>query len=1606
MFNPVKASKNIKDEFVNYIQTSFSFADSKLREQFNKELNHIISNGPFLELNDVFESGKSINQLIDEGVLSSLFRRLEEKKVISTKIKKELPLDRPLYLHQEKAIRSLVGGNNAIVSTGTGSGKTNCFLIPVINDLLREQENGTLTDGVRALFIYPMNALANDQIKNIRKILMEYPDITFGVYNGATEEDEKEALAIYEAMFGKEDIEKLKTKLPNEKLSRAEMKQNPPNILFTNYAMLEHLLFRPKDDVLFSNSDFKFVVLDEAHVYTGATGIETAILLRRLKARITSSRETQFVLTSATLGTNADSDDDIIKFANNLCGVEFSKENIIRGTRKPFVPSYDKKDYPCELILDLANEENVVTSVLSKYGIVHDDSKPETELLYDFILSTNLYQRLRSIKDKVISLENIKQKLLVDMDTTIAFVSLCTRAQKNGMPLIDARYHFFVRSLEGCFISLNKDKKLFLTRQKSYNEKASTYAVFEVALCDECGKYAIIGKIENNKLKQANKFNDKIEYFYLASEENNDIEDETAPTDCKENNTKSERFFLCTECGAIVPKELVKNLPCDCGFTKYVEVVKVNIANTEAKCGNCHIGSYKRFYLGNDAATGVLATALYEELPEISFEDDSEQEIKSNFLLKIAKDRKKKSQKTGRQFLAFSDSRQEAAKFACYLGKSYQEFLRRRGIYQIIKQNKNNIINDIFTISDFVVKLTSFFSNRRTFAEKNNDASNLTTVSNENAWVAMLNELARFNSATSLTRLGILQFHYLGNTEELVEGIAHQYNVDKDSVANLLDLLVFEIVKNGAVLTDSDTDINDNDREYIFYTPSQKFVTKIQNPDKKKSTVYEWSPKHANGKDNQYIKTNRLYYTKQFLKLNDKEAEEFLNLYFDYLVDNDEYPLLDVNKDKTYALQAKYFQVKIPGDKSAKWYRCKKCGRISQFSMNGHCVTPRCDGETVEIDCDALNKENHFAQLYFSDRMSPLFIKEHTAQLSKKESLAYQEQFIKKEINALSCSTTFEMGVNVGDLETVFLRDVPPLPSNYAQRAGRAGRSVNAAAYALTFAKLSSHDLTFFKEPEKMISGTILPPLFKIDNEKIVRRHIYAVALSMFFASNAELYNYNQADKFINDKGYLKFIDWLNSKSERLKDMLTRSIPNVNNLHIRMEIENFGWLKEFIGPDGVFTSLIREYEGNIAQFDKLIKQYRKEKEDTLAAKCVRRKEFYMKNKLIDFLARGNILPRYGFPVDTVELEQNTTAANIDSLRLSRDLQVAIAEYAPSSEVVADGKLYTSRYIKKSNIGTKQDWHTGYIGVCPNEACKAVNYSVTPISEEGVACSSCGQIMYKFDFAESIEPRSGFVTERKAKEVPLRKQEKNYKSEDYYIGNNKSKIIDKFKFKFNGIEIMIESTSDDSLLVKSCNSFYVCPVCGFAYASDETISGDKDANNKIKNGAHTIKTVGKHESLFSQSLCSCQDLKKYTLHHIFNTDVAKISFDCDTSDYDTMISTMFAILYSMTDMLNIERKDIKACLSTKITGNILSNSIIIYDAVPGGAGHSRRLVTSDGKMLYKIIVAALNRVSSCQCTPSCYSCLRSYDNQRIHENLDRQKAAEFLQKFIGEIEVLQ
>lgn len=1579
MFNPAKAAEEIKKEYIGYISTTFHFRNKNLQKKLVKELEKTISNGPFVEIKDSFKSGKTIEELIEKGTLSPLFSDLEKNKKYDPK----LPVARPLYLHQEKAIEKITAGKNVVVSTGTGSGKTNCFVIPVINELLREKERGTLNDGVRAVFIYPMNALANDQIKGLREILMNYPDIRFGVYNGGTENKESDAIKLYEAMYANEKYPELQKRLPNEEVSRDEMKKHPPHILFTNYAMLEHMLFRPGDDTIFSNSNFKFVVLDEAHVYAGATGIETSFLMGRLKGRINGERKPQFILTSATLGDGSPASNvRVVEFAERLTGCDFSTDDIIAAYRDNSQKSPKVIKYPIQLFTDLANEENFIENVLTKYNLNYSYSQgKETEILYEIVSSSTLYDKIRS-KGNLIKLNDFAEFLEISSQEAVQFISLCAKARKNGKPLIDIRYHYFLKALDGCYLALDHEDSLSLIRKDffsvSYEKSAK---MFEVAVCEDCGEIAVVGKIVNEKLVRVG-ISDERNFYQVHFDENSD-----------EENTE-DVFVLCKTCGAIVAEDESHNTWCTCGNTQPIRVAKL----TKDKCSICD-GGLRLFNLGYDTATGVVATSLYEQIPEYTFEGNESAENLAiiNPIFQQTERRKTKS-RTGSQFLIFSDSRQGAAKFACYLNDSYREFLRRRGIWTVATQEENNCKNGI-SISDFVGLLGNYYSVLRLFRNNNPESESSMTENSRNAWVAVLNELFSCNRDTSLVSLGKISFEYRGNTSEVISWFQKAYKLSESDAKNFLNYLAFEIVRSAAIITDKKTDIGSSDMKYLYRSEYQQVITKYKDESVKPSRSFMPTPRQLNNGKKIYFSSNKLKLTKKILNSDDDTAINFLEGYWNFVLvaTQNKFKLL-TEDGKGFIMPANNFKINL--GKNAVLWKCEKCGKVTQFNIKGNCIQQAngCSGKLEKLNSEEFCKDNHFAKLYSSEKNSPLFVKEHTAQLAKKDALDYQQQFIRKEINALSCSTTFEMGVDVGDLETVFLRNIPPLASNYAQRVGRAGRSINAAAFALTFARLSSHDFTFFDQPKEMINGVIYPPSFTLDNEKILKRHIYAIALSSFLKLRPELYSGNNAKAFINEKGYQEFENWLKSEPQQLTNLLKDSISGINPQLKDKYINSYKWLNDFCGERGAFSRIINEFEQNVDYLERELKKAKREGDGKTITLFDRKLERYRKNDLIDFLVRGNILPKYGFPVDSVELTQNIASQNNKSLNLNRDLAVAIAEYAPSSEIVADGGLYTSRYIRKPIVNKSEmsDFEIAYIATCPD--CRNINYSQMPISkEDGKLCAICGKELKSREFDKSIQPRAGFVAEEDVKDVPLSSQERKYKTEAIYIGDPMAFPISKYEFEIENIKLEVESTANDSLVVKSTEFFYVCQKCGYSIANDE-MSKLKEYED-YKNGVLRIeKTKNEHKNPFGKDKCSNSSLTRFCLHHEFKTDVAKISFACDTSDQATMLSVMYAMLNSFANELNIERRDIKACLTYKRTAGRMEHKIIIYDAVPGGAGHSRRFVTEDGAVLNAVIKRAIKSLETCQCEPSCYRCLRNYENQKIHEILDREKALSFLKQF--------
>ena len=1587
MLNPIETATNIEKSFRDYIQSTFSIADSEYTKAFQFALKETgqVSKGPYLELSSSFETGATMRELVDHGKACEMFTSLED----CSEQEKEIKLDRPLYLHQQEALEKAREMHSLVVTTGTGSGKTECFLLPILDALLCEEQQGTLSDGVRAIIIYPMNALANDQIKRMRAILKSHPGIRFGLYNGNTRHEQKDALKAYGETHKNPDGSKA-SPLPNEAISREVMQEKPPHILITNYSMLEYMLLRPKDDAVFWNARLRYVILDEAHTYRGAMGIETSLLIRRLVARIPSTKKPQFILTSATLGTKEENV-EIVNFAEQLCGTQYSEHDVIRSrTTDPKL--YERLEYPPSLFTALSRKQDSVSKLLSVYNADYSPDRSDAEKIYEFTLHCDLFARIKNLCKKPITVSQLKAELNKEISITeeeiISAIDVFSKAFKDSTFLLKARYHFFIRTLEGAFATIGRRKEIYLNRLNSVQHQEEQVAVFEIAICTDCGRLAVVGKVEEGKLTQRSSkaYDNSIEYYVIKEPNDTDwFEDEERGS----MNTTEDDFIICSKCGACA-SELTNSqrIPCEHQLSDFVRVHHASrTASERIKCPACGFGEFRRFYLGSEAATAVLGTTLFEQLPEYeeiveAVDIGNKQSIFGNTI----KNNIRKVVRA-RQFLCFSDSRSEAAFFATYMESSYKEFLRRRGIWHVaemlMEQGRHRV-----PVREFALELIHYFESKDTFIEPYT-RDTLSVESRSNAWIALLNEMYNARRSTGLSWMGRLYFSFNKNNDDIVSSFCswldtQGYAQDPKDVKALLDLLVQDIVYSGALNAGKEYTLNDAEREYIFYAPKQKFMILSKSSSTSgKNWITGWCGwKKPNGS---YYQNSRIARIIKVLGCSEEFANDVLEAYWTNV--------LDLGRGEEFAINACDFDVVIGGEHHGlEYYICNKCGRITPFNSKNTCVSVKCSGKLTSFDVHEYYANNHYANLYKSTQMKPLFIREHTAQLSRDMQSKYQQDFIDKKLNALSCSTTFEMGVDIGSLETIYLRNLPPSPANYVQRAGRAGRSNDSSAFVLTFARLSSHDFTYYKDPLSMISGKISAPVFRIENEKIINRHIFSVAISSFLLENPDIYNGDDRSVFLNEYGYEKLVQYLNPVPEHLHNLLLASIPK--ELHESLHILDKQWVDKLLGKNGVLTIAVNDYKETVSEMQKAIGQARRNKDDDEASRWSRALRDFRASKddgkgkrsLIDYLVRNNVLPKYGFPVDTVELLLSPTSLgrnSSDSVQLSRDLQIAIAEYAPGSEIVADGHLYRSRYIRKTlGKNVNSGWEEGLYAECPNVLCNQLNFVKYLSKRESRQCNSCHQNIPANKWHYTIEPRKGFLTDQKEYPVPMHRPDKNYKTDDFYIGDPYRKQIGKYVFEINGQQVTLESTSNDSLVVIGDTRYKICPFCG--YADENELPAD-------------------HKDVYGRkcSYSGTGTIQKQ-LSHDFKTDVAMITFqDNSASDLNTMLSVLYAMLEGLSQQMSIERSDIKGCLYRVSSTYGLIFALILYDAVAGGAGHVRRLVTQNGQPFKQVLNKAFQITKECSCDSSCYQCLRNYHNQKLHDQLSRKLAENFFAKWIGD-----
>lgn len=1609
--NSIEITKNLNNELVNYLTTIFDVnkdnEENKLAQKIREsyEISGALFKGPFLELILPYKRGVSLNQLIKEKVLSPKLSQLQSFKLENPE---PIPLDAFLYRHQEIAIRKLSSEKKSIViSSGTGSGKTEGFLIPIINDLLEDE-----TPGVRAVLIYPLNALVNDQLDRLRTLL-KGTNITFGRYTGELPENK----------------DRTQEDLPNEIICRKEIREQNriPQILITNYAMLEYLLLRPEDKVIFESGKWRFLVLDEAHTYIGAQGIEVSMLIRRLKQRLEKlSAEIQCIATSATLVNDAD---NAVDFAQKLFDIQITKEDIIFGEiDKQAIELnneienslkneiYINENFP-NLLLELRKEDkdySTIVSILNKIGLLNSEAFENIPSSEDGIQEF-LFKEL-SKNAELIRLKNwmIEKKAPVEVTEASNFLFPNLEEQKrndalyhlielganirpgtNKLPLLPAKYHLFVRPPQGIWVCINPNcpgKEKSSTTNWSYlystphlNCDFCGAMVYPIGLCRQCGQtYLLMQKNEEVYEPASDQIVENVEKRFftwkkikenklLGIDDNQNDENESEDEVSKDLVQTDKEIFICLSCGK--EKELcncenqVISIPlyeidtCKNKKQNGKEKKQISPAKEISQCPRCLTKSKKGTEIVTPMTTSGetilsnLAYELYRQLPPSNKKDVS---IKPG---------------NGRKLLTFYDSRQGAARFAAFL----QDVCNKQNYRHIIPEAIESLVKEkgyypsLDGLSNKCCELAWKYQIVQNDPDSDSCKKFLKKPSHEerekqnNLIKAQI--LGEFTTGSrnrqSLEQMGLVGIEYfeedsLPDFELLAKIIKLKSDQTRTLISLLLDDLRFQKVIK---LPDG------------IYSYDPNFGENLGNP----SLIKQG---RTNPSEIRWIgvnpKQHRRKYIQNILKENlldssDENITKVLGIIWDWIID--ETDIFSNSTENGYQLNPNRFFFRT----DLNWYRCKKCTRLSYRDNTLPCSFQNCNGTLEKIDINQTQSNNYFYRLFKKD-IIPVRIEEHTAQLDAKKGMEYQKDFKNGEINILSCSTTFEMGIDLGDLQTVLLSNVPPTVANYRQRSGRAGRRTNDTAFILTWASNRPHDQSYYQNPAEIISGEIVVPNLTIENEIILQRHTNAILLSLFlrYLQRNSYTNLSQCRYFFDPPDTIEnpYFDQLDTWREVDKNIIEENLK-VFSKSVKWNYDKIinNSVNDFINSivnlkNNNYLNIINNYNENIRLLGEESSNPKLKTEEIF--RISNRRNHYIKLRermhnelLINYLSNKAIIPSYSFPLHTVELLLPLTEQKNEHLRLQRDIRQAIREYAPGSEIVADKRIWKSAqpfFVK--DVVTERQYY-----IC--KKCHNLLISKAtgiPVETYNGFCPVCGEQIRKVK--NFVEP-DGFVADPKSG-----------KPAKQYINVEPSLMRS---------ALLPMATKEEEQLGELISLAYERNG-QLLYVNEGTLG--KGFKFSLEKYNFLLDDVNEKEGNFS-------------LGHIQETDTLHIRFIPneiisipDSLDESFWLSLMYSIIQASSHYLQIERKDIDGVLSPRKNGKTWEQTIVLYDNVPGGAGHVKNIKFHLIEILHE--AERILNCNDCGLETSCYHCLRDYNNQIFHSLLKRKSALHFIEQLIGNL----
>lgn len=1065
------------------------------------------------------------------------------------------------------------------------------------------------------------------------------------------------------------------------------------------------------------------------------------------------------------------------------------------------------------------------------------------------------------------------------------------------------RQHIFVRALEGAFlVHKNGTDEIVLNRESSSPDGATPSVPLEIALCKECGQHYYVGRNKNGSLVEAVRDRSQTDFgveYYLP-----DPQDDADRT-----------HWLCKCCGSIS----VQPASCTCNASIPVMLCKSDDKNPDQikKCESCGyqrggIGDpVQEIVHGSDGPNAVIATALQELLPA-----------------------------ERRKVLAFADSRQEAAFFAWYFEDSHQKLRNRNLIYRALQ--RGGIPQEGLTINDLLNRLERTVSEETRWSE-----SESAEGAKRRLLTMILEEILTSDRRLSLSGVGLAKWTVkCPSCVSLLEDLTKSpWHLRPDEVSDLLSFLLDQMRVRLAI------ELPDREESPQWSTVAPDRLQRAYSGSRAhtRSGLLEWGHKQSSVVSHYFSRllSGEVDDRNQRTDLSVDLMKRIWGIIRDFDKSAQDKVLLRV-RDDAFRLNPNWVRVQRvqPGD----IHECDTCGTVSYTNIRGICPRHKCRGNLIPADIDLLGK-NHYRRIYESERPLPaLKSEEHTAQIESDTAWERQDDFKNGKINLLSSSTTFEVGVDLGDLDVVFLRNVPPEPFNYTQRVGRAGRR-GQTGIAVTYCRRSPHDLYHFANPEdRIIRGEVYPPRFVIKNDKIILRHITAVALAAFFKCPGNQDRFGRVENLV--------FDWESPRATAdlrhfcqdnpdLEDSLRQIVPGP--MHAKVGIDDGSWIEKIAGSGCHYKdeeeALCHEYRKLCALHEKLARE-----KDSAIARIQRRIKTIESEKTLTFLSRRAIIPKYGFPVDVVELDTRSVPFS-KTIQLQRDRSQAIAEYAPGSKVVAN----------------KREWESVGVKTIVGKALPTKFYKYDD-ARNFVEADEQGEGIFK----EYVIPEYGFVGPLESPKAPTRKGQRLYTSRPFFCGFKNSPGPE---FEINGIGITPATPGNLVILCEGHDKkgFHVCLACGRHMR-------EKGTSHKSPEGQECSNTT-----------------RNYSYGHKLITDVVRLGFPGLTDPWDAY-SLAFAVMMGASEILNVPETDLNAT----ITGMENERSaIILYDNVPGGAGLVEQLIYE--KTFRAILGSAQRRMQGdCGCQSSCYGCLRSYRNQFAHPYLDRTRALWFIETALGKL----